>query len=408
MVERIGRMATTNPLWVDVTWGAGGSTFDKTLDICGHLTQVMGLDVLMHLTCTGLTRERVIESLDKAKEYGIRNILALRGDPPAGVQDWTPVENGFTYATQLVAFIRERYGDYFCIVVAGYPEMHMTQTDRDLDIKYLKEKCDAGADVVITQLFYNSQIYLQWVKDCKAAGITQHIIPGLMPIFGYDRFMKTVEFCKTNVPKFLSDSIEPIKNDDEKVREFGVEFGVKMCQELIDGGERFLHFYTMNLETAVIRIIKGLGILNLKKELPFYKGHSSDRRKEEVRPIFWANKPSSYIYRTLKWDEFPNGRWGDSKSPAFGGGFENDEEILGGWVSYSRKFKQINIAEKRKLWGQTCTSYTQIAEVFQNYIQGKIKKFPFSEGQLAAETGDLTDILVLMNQNKLFTLNSQP
>lgn len=110
----------------------------------------MGLDVLMHLTCTGLTRDRVIESLDKAKEYGIRNILALRGDPPAGVDDWEPVENGFTYATQLVQFIRERYGDYFCIVVAGYPEMHMTQTDRDLDIKYLKEKCDAGADLVIT------------------------------------------------------------------------------------------------------------------------------------------------------------------------------------------------------------------------------------------------------------------
>ena len=171
LVERIGRMATTNPLWVDVTWGAGGSTFDKTLDICGHLTRFMGLDVLMHLTCTGLTRDRVIESLDKAKEYGIKNILALRGDPPAGVDDWEPVENGFAYATQLVAFIRERYGDYFCIVVAGYPELHMTQTDRDLDIKYLKEKCDAGADLVITQLFYNSEIYLQWVKDCKAAGI---------------------------------------------------------------------------------------------------------------------------------------------------------------------------------------------------------------------------------------------
>ena len=99
LIERIGRMATTNPLWVDLTWGAGGSTFDKTLDICGHLTQFMGLDVLMHLTCTGLTRDRVIESLDRAKEYGIKNILALRGDPPAGVENWTAVENGFEYAT---------------------------------------------------------------------------------------------------------------------------------------------------------------------------------------------------------------------------------------------------------------------------------------------------------------------
>lgn len=214
--------------------------------------------------------------------------------------------------------------------------MHMTQTNRDDDIKYLKEKCDAGADVVITQLFYNSEIYLQWVKDCRAAGITQEIIPGLMPIFGYDRFMRTVNFCKTNVPQFLSDAIEPIKNDDEKVREYGVEFGIQQCQQLIDGGVRFLHFYTMNLETAVVKIIKGLGILNQKKALPFYKGHSSDRKKEDVRPIFWANKPSSYFHRTIKWDEYPNGRWGNSSSPAFGGGFEDDSEIAGGFVSYSK------------------------------------------------------------------------
>lgn len=159
----------------------------------------------------------------------------------------------------------------------------------------------------------------------------------------------------------MSESIEPIKADDEKVREFGVDFGIKMCQELIDGGERFIHFYTMNLETAVVRIIKGLGILNQKKALPFYKGHSSDRKNEEVRPIFWANKPSSYVHRTLKWDEFPNGRWGDSRSPAFGGGFEGDEDIGGGFVSYSKKFKQYNIPEKLKQWGQTCTSYNDVS-----------------------------------------------
>lgn len=134
-----------------------------------------------------------------------------------------------------------------------------------------------------------------------------------------------------------------------------------MCQELIDGGERFIHFYTMNLETAVVRIIKGLGILNQKKQLPFYKGQSADRKNEEVRPIFWANKPSSYVHRTLKWDEFPNGRWGDSRSPAFGGGFEADEDIGGGFVSYSKKFKLYNIPEKLKQWGQTCTSYNDVS-----------------------------------------------
>ena len=226
MVDRISRMAQTNPLWVDVTWGAGGSTFDTTLDLCGHITKCMGLDVLMHLTCTGMTRDRVIESLDKAKEYGIRNILALRGDPPFGLDEWVSVDNGFAYATELVAFIKERYGDYFCIAVAGYPEVHAQATSREDDIKHLKEKCDAGGDIVITQLFYNNEIFLQWVKDCRAAGITAQIIPGLMPILGYDRFQKTIKFCKTNVPDDLAARLEELKNDDEKVREFGVEHGV--------------------------------------------------------------------------------------------------------------------------------------------------------------------------------------
>jgi len=140
--------------------------------------------------------------------------------------------------------------------------------------------------------------------------------------------------------------------------------------------------------------------------LPFFKGHSNERKDETVRPIFWANKPSSYFHRTLKWDEFPNGRWGDSRSPAFGGGFEDDEEIGAGFVSYSKKFKNYNIPEKLKQWGNTCKSYSDVANVFVAYISGKIKKFPFSEGQLALETSDLTEILTKMNQNKLFTLNS--
>jgi len=217
-------MAQTNPLWVDMTWGAGGGTFDSTLDLCGHMVNYMGLDVLMHITCTGLTVERVREALDRAKELNIRNLLALRGDPPRGQETWVSVENGFHHASDLVKWIRENYGDYFCIVVAGYPEVHSGATSREDDIKYLKEKCEAGADIVITQLFYNNEIYIQWVKDCRAAGIKDsvHFIPGLMPILGYDRFQRTIQFCQTNVPKELGESLEAIKNDDEKVRDFGI------------------------------------------------------------------------------------------------------------------------------------------------------------------------------------------
>ena len=399
LVDRIGRMATTNPLWMDVTWGAGGSSFATTLDLCAQIQRYMGVDVLMHLTCTGMTRDRVTEALDTAKEYGIKNILALRGDPPQGQENWEPVENGFAYATQLVEFIKEKYGDYFCIVVAGYPETHLQATSREDDIKHLKEKCDAGADIVITQMFYNNQMYLDWVKDCKAIGIKAHFVPGLMPILGYDRFKRSIGFCKTNVPQSLSDALEPLKADDEKVRNFGVDFGVKQCQELMEGGCRFLHFYTMNLEAATIKIIEGLGIMNKTKQLPFMQ--SNERKSEDVRPIFWAIKPQSYRLRTEAWDEFPNGRWGVSRSPAFG----SDD---GGFVSYSKKFKTTNHVEKKKNWGETCTSFSDVSKVFVAFLSGKIKKFPFAEGALSAETDDINQQLLKLNENKLFTINSQP
>jgi len=340
--------------------------------------------------------------LDTAKAYGIRNILALRGDPPMGHENWEPVENGFAYATELVAFIKERYEDYFCIVVAGYPEVHMQATSREDDIKHLKEKTDAGADVVVTQLFYNNDLYFKWVEDCKAAGVKATFIPGLMPILGYDRFQRTIKFCKTNVPQSLADALEPLKADDEKVRNFGVEFGVQQAKELMEGGCRFLHFYTMNLEASVVKIIKGLGILNKTKSLPYQT--SAERATEEVRPIFWANNPQSYVRRTSEWDEFPNGRWGVSRSPAFGG----DDAADQGFVSYSKKFKTVNFEEKKKFWGAQCRSLDDVSKVFSAYLAGTIKKFPFCEGSIAPETGAISDSLQKLNSNKLLTINSQP
>lgn len=174
----------------------------------------MGVDVLMHMTCTFMTREKVLDCLDQAQKKGIRNILALRGDPPRGATDWVHNENGFNYAVDLVRFIRETYGDYFTICVAGYPEVHLTATSREDDIKHLKEKVDAGADFIITQLFYDNQIFYQWVADCRAVGINVPIIPGMMPILGYDRFTRMCKFTKTIVPQEITDALEQIKHDD--------------------------------------------------------------------------------------------------------------------------------------------------------------------------------------------------
>jgi len=170
----------------------------------------------------------------------------------------------------------------------------------------------------------------------------------------------------------------------------------------MDGGCRFLHWYTMNLETAVVKIIEGLGIMNKTKSLPYHT--SAGRASEEVRPIFWANNPQSYVRRTDQWDEYPNGRWGNSRSPAFGA----DDTSNQGFVSFSKKFKSVNFEEKMKFWGSQCKSLDDVSKVFVDYLSGKIKKFPFSEGALASETSTISEPLLKMNQNKLLTINSQP
>lgn len=172
----------------------------------------------------------------------------------------------------------------------------------------------------------------------------------------------------------------------------------------MDGGCRFLHFYTMNLEASIVKIIAGLGIMNKTKQLPYIQHTSAERQKEDVRPIFWANNPQSYAKRTQEWDEFPNGRWGLSRSPAFADDDKQDE----GFVSYTKKFKAVNFDEKKKQWGAQCKSYNDVAKVFCDFIGGSIKKFPFSEGSLAEETGTISEALVNLNMNKLLTINSQP
>merc|ERR1719236_159413 len=253
-------------MWIDVTWGAGGSTADKTLEICINALKYHGLNVMMHLTCTNMPKEKLKEALDTCKEHGIRNILALRGDPPghleagAASQGFVQCEGGFAYATDLVKYIRSEYGDYFCVAVAGYPEGHLEATSFDDDMKHLKEKVDAGADLIVTQLFYDNPSFLGYVERCRAMGITIPILPGIMPIQSYAGFKKMTELCKTKVPPHITEALEKVKDDEQKVKDYGVECGVEMCKELLANGVPGLHFYTLNLESAVLRIIDGLKI----------------------------------------------------------------------------------------------------------------------------------------------------
>merc|ERR1719482_1478845 len=219
-------------MWVDVTWGAGGSTADKTLEICINALKYHGLDVMMHLTCTNMEKEALHRALTTCKENGICNILALRGDPPAGVNagEWKAVEGGFAYAVDLVKYIREEFGDYFCIAVAGYPEGHLEATSFDDDMKHLKTKVDAGADLIVTQLFYDNSTFLDYVDKCRKMGITIPILPGIMPIQSYAGFNKMTALCKTKVPAHIPEALEPVKDDAEKVKDAGVKIAIDQCK----------------------------------------------------------------------------------------------------------------------------------------------------------------------------------
>lgn len=251
-------------------------------------------------------------------------------DPPRGSDTWEQCDSGFAYAVDLVKFIRAEYGDYFGIAVAGYPEGHMQATSMDDDLRFLKEKVDAGADFIVTQLFYDCDLFVEWVRKCRDIGIRCPIIPGIMPVQNYSGFVRMTTFCKTFVPKEITEALEPIKDDDEQVKSFGVELGARMCRQLLNAGFYGLHFYTLNLERSVTMILESLGfVLTVSPssisnpgitspKLPWKQSVVARRQQEAVRPIFWSNRPQSYMDRTKSWDDFPNGRWGDAASPAFG------------------------------------------------------------------------------------------
>ena len=172
-------MTSYGPIFVDVTWGAGGTTKDLTIAISEYAQKYFGVEVLMHITCTGMTANQIKQALMAAKSAGIHNVLALRGDPPKGAQFWEPVPDGLLHAIDLVKLIRQEFGDYFCIAVAGFPEGHPhTRDDSVSDIRYLKEKIDAGADFILTQFFYDANAFINFTRRCRDAGITCPIIPG--------------------------------------------------------------------------------------------------------------------------------------------------------------------------------------------------------------------------------------
>ena len=255
---RLQSMRDMKPAWVDVTFGAGGSTTERTLDICRKAVEECGLDVMIHLTCTNMGVDDIDGILERIQKAGIRNILALRGDAPKNSGEWVQCKGGFRNAVDLVRHIRSKYGAYFCIGVAGYPEGHSDCDSLESDLVYLKEKVDAGADLIVTQLFYDVSMFDAFVQKLKTLGVTVPVIPGIMPIISHAGLLRMTSMCKVHVPKEILDQVEQIKEDESKVKQYGVELALSMCRQLIEGGVVGIHIYTMNQEDNVRQIIRGL------------------------------------------------------------------------------------------------------------------------------------------------------
>jgi len=237
-----------------VTFGAGGSTRDRTLETVLEI-RGEGIDAAPHLSCIGTTRDTVRELLERYREAGIRRIVALRGDLPSGVGEF----GDFRYANELVAFIRETTGDWFHIEVAAYPEVHpQARSPRD-DLLALKRKFDAGANSAITQYFYNTDAYAAFIDDCARLGITQPIVPGIMPIANFSKIARFSEACGADIPRWMRKRFEGFGDDAASVRAFGLDVVTTLCERLLRHGAPGLHFYTLNQAGLTNTIMQRLG-----------------------------------------------------------------------------------------------------------------------------------------------------
>ncbi|OAQ63440.1 methylenetetrahydrofolate reductase [Pochonia chlamydosporia 170] len=471
--HRLQRMEQAlKPLFVNVTWGAGGSTATKSLELAELCQRELGLTTCLHLTCTNMSKRLIDKALDDAKALGIRNILALRGDPPRKEEyrdASDPEDDGqedFTWAIDLVQYIRKKHGDHFCIGVAAYPEGHSDEShplgqSLEHDLPYLVDKVQAGADFIMTQLFFDINAYDHFEKTLRehpsGAFKTIPILPGLMPIQSYQMIKRTTKLSHAKMPTAIMDRLDAVKGDDEKVKLVGVD----VISELIDQirtiknrtpGRRGFHFYTLNLEKAVSFIVERTGLIpdeSENDEAVIDDGalsppaiqvngtrtstHSrTSRRHSSVgsdphNRVIVGGRPATHpeweatgqeagvpaesinsrantlaisegegvLGREATWDDFPNGRFGDSRSPAYG-------EIDGYGVSL-----HMSVTQAVTLWGRP-TTREDVNNVFVKHIKGEVPSIPWSEEGLSPESSTIQSRLMDMNTKGWLTVASQP
>ncbi|KFZ00604.1 hypothetical protein V501_10626 [Pseudogymnoascus sp. VKM F-4519 (FW-2642)] len=466
---RLDRMSRAlRPLFVTVTWGAGGSTASRSMELAELCQRDLGLTTCLHLTCTNMSKALVDDALKAAKEAGIQNILALRGDEPRGeykdaLEEGKEGEDEFVWAIDLVKYIRKKYGDYFCVGVAAYPEghadgSHPTEQSLEHDLPYLVDKVQAGADFIMTQLFYDVDAYDNFEKVLRdhSSGAFKSIpiIPGLMPIQSYQILRRTTKLSNAKLPESIIDRLDAVRTDDEMVKKVGVDIlaeiveSVKATKQRTKGPKGF-HFYTLNLEKAVAFILERVNLIpsftpvltsdafavdDITDTIPLpqllINGERKNRRQSSVGSgphnfvIIDREEASGFettgaeaavpkdgvntrantlaisegegaLGREATWDDFPNGRWGDARSPAYG-------EIDG----YGPTL-HTSPAEALALWNHP-TSRPDITSIFVQYLNGTLSALPWSDEPIAAEANLIKNELVKLNQKGWWTIASQP
>jgi methylenetetrahydrofolate reductase (NADPH) len=256
LYNALAELRTLDPSFVSVTYGAGGSTRAKTIEIVKRIREDYGLEAMAHFTCVGATVPELHATLDEMLAAGIDNVLALRGDPPAGLQEWVKTEGGLEYSRELVALIRAGYP--FAIAAACFPETHIHAVSPEADLAHLAEKVAAGVDFLITQLFFDNTLYFDFVARARAAGIDVPIIPGVMPITHAGQVERMAAMCGASIPAGLRGELHARAEDAEAVLDFGVAYATLQCAELLAAGAPGIHFYTLNRSPATRAILSAL------------------------------------------------------------------------------------------------------------------------------------------------------
>jgi methylenetetrahydrofolate reductase (NADPH) len=257
--KTLPELVKLKPDFCSVTYGAGGSTRDKTLEISARIQRQHGLTTMSHITCVGSTREHIHDYVERARRLGITNLLALRGDPPAGTGEFRTTDGGFEFSWQLVRFIREAGG--FSIGTAGFPEGHIAcKEGKHVDWQRLKAKVDCGADFVITQLFFDNRDFFEFESYLRQIGLEVPVCPGILPILSAAQVRRFCLLCGATLPREILDTLERYGDDDASVTSFGIDYAAKQCAELIQHEVPGLHFYTLNKAASVSRIFEELNL----------------------------------------------------------------------------------------------------------------------------------------------------